>query len=495
MDHSTLFSHAPFPILILNAEGVIEDANAAAQAFYGCAEDELRGSHLTALAYAESQAVQERALQRVLHTGHRWEGFLDQLTHEGKPRTVRLCLTPVHAADGQLSRLLCFIFDIHDMISAQQALQRERDRLEAILESVNDAIFMVDAEGVVVAANLQFERLFNLRRYDVLDHSLTRLAGQLRTQPSLPPDFTNVLLNFNGDHVQSASYEFEISGTPRRVIRWYSEPVHTYDGALLGRLFVFRDATHELALDRTKTEFVSLVTHELTTPLSVIKNAVELLRDDRQSQLSEEGHQYVQIIEQRIENLEVLIKDIIVLTRIEAGRIELRRAYYPLRAALDEALNSVRAAIESRRQKLYIEVPDDLPPLWIDRNRIAQVFTNLLSNASKYTHEEGVLLVRAARIDQVAELPEDSPLDVRLPTVLVMVQDTGIGIAPEEQARIFERFYRAEEARRRRIQGSGLGLTIVESFVRLHGGKIWLRSAPMQGSSFFFTLPIVESLS
>jgi signal transduction histidine kinase len=139
-----------------------------------------------------------------------------------------------------------------------------------------------------------------------------------------------------------------------------------------------------------------------------------------------------------------------------------------------------------------LEIPDNLPALWIDRNRIAQVFTNLLTNASKYTHDGGTLLVRAARVDRAEDLPENSPADVRLPAVLVMVQDTGIGIAPEEQARIFERFYRTEDARKRRIQGSGLGLTIVESFVTLHGGKVWLRSAPLQGSSFFFTLPIVE---
>jgi two-component system phosphate regulon sensor histidine kinase PhoR len=395
-------------------------------------------------------------------------------------------------ADGQICNVLACALDVHNLLNTQRTLQYERDRLEAILESANDAVLMIDADGTVVTVNLQFERLFNLPRHVVLERSLTDLVGQLRTQPDLPPDFMNVLLNFSGDYTQSASYEFEISGTTRRVVRWYSEPVHTYSGALLGRLFVFRDATHELALDRTKTEFVSLVTHELGTPLAAIKNAVEMLQDDPSSLLSEDGRQYVQIIAQRIELLETLVKDIIALTRIEAGRIELRRAYHPLSAALDEALNSVRGIIQARKQQLFLEIPDDLPLLWIDRNRIAQVFTNLLTNASKYTHDGGTLLVRAARVDRAWDLPENSPADVRLPAVLVMVQDTGIGIALEEQALVFERFYRAEDARKRRIQGSGLGLTIVKSFVALHGGKVWLRSAPLQGSSFFFTLPIVE---
>ncbi len=492
MDDHTLFSNAPIPILLLDPSGIIQGANPAAQTFYGYTAEALIGQPIAALADSDSRLQQEYALQRALQTERDWNGLINHVSQQGDLRTVRLYLTPVRNERAEICQVLCHVFDVSEMIAAQRILQRESDRLEAILESVNDAIFMIDADGAVVAANLQFERLFGLPRYEVLDRSLVDLVARLRAQPNLPPDFVNILLNFNRDHTQSASYDFEISGVPRRVIRWYSEPVHTYDGALLGRLFVFRDATHELTLDRTKTEFVSLVTHELGTPLTAIKNAVEMLQDDPESNLSEEGRQYVQIIEQRIELLETLVKDIIALTRIEAGRIELRCAYYPLKAALDEALNSVRSIIQSRKQTLYIEVPDDLPLLWIDRNRIAQVFTNLLTNASKYTPEKGVLSVRAARVDQRAELPENSPADLRLPAVLVMVQDTGIGIPPEEQARIFERFYRAEEARQRRIQGSGLGLTIVQSFVALHGGKVWLRSAPRQGSSFFFTLPIIE---
>ncbi|PJF37210.1 MAG: hypothetical protein CUN49_01485 [Candidatus Thermofonsia Clade 1 bacterium] len=492
MDDRTLFENVPVPMLTLDANGAIRQANAAALAFYGRSAEELLGMSLAALAHDESQYLQERAWRSVLQSKRSWQGLLDHIDHEGALRTVRLHLAPVCDADGQLRSVLCLIVDVHQLAVAQRLLQHERDRFEAIIESANDAVLMIDSEGTVVTVNLQFERLFNLLRQVVLGHPLLELARQLRAQPDLPPDFINVLLNFSSDYTQSASYEFEISGEARRVIRWYTEPVHTYSGALLGRLFVFRDATHELALDRTKTEFVSLVTHELSTPLSAIKNAVELLQDDPETALSADGCQYVQIIQQRVETLETLVKDILALTRIEAGRIELRRAYYPLKAALDEALNSVRALIESRRQQLRLDVPESLPLLWMDRNRIAQVFTNLLTNASKYTPDDGSILVRAMRIDHAQDLPENSPADVRLPAVLITVQDTGIGIAPEEQARIFQRFYRAEEARKRRIQGSGLGLTIVESFVKLHGGKIWLKSAPMQGSTFFFTLPIVE---
>lgn len=491
MDDSVLFSIAPIPMLILDVEGNIRQANASAQTFYGCTEEALQGMTLSALAYGEDQRVQEQVFHQVVRSQCSWEGLLEQRTSNGM-RTVRLSLSPVRDPDGQICGVLAIALDIHDLLNIQYTLQHERDRLEAIIESVNDAVLMLDANGTAVIANLQFERLFNLPRQIVLERSLTDFVRQLRAQPDLPPDFMNVLLNFNNDYTQSASYEFEISGATRRVVRWYTEPVYTYSGALLGRLFVFHDATHELTLDRTKTEFVALVTHELGTPLTAIKHAVEMLQDDPSSLLNEDARQYVQIIGQRVEALEALVKDIIALTRIEAGRIELRRAYHPLSAALEEALNGVRSVIQARKQQLFLEIPSNLPLLWIDRNRIAQVFTNLLTNASKYTHEGGTLMVRAARVDYISELPEDSPVDVRLPAVLVMVQDTGIGIAYEDQARIFERFYRAEDARKRRIQGSGLGLTIVESFVTLHGGKVWLRSAPMQGSSFFFTLPIVE---
>ncbi|MBO9309635.1 MAG: PAS domain-containing protein [Chloroflexi bacterium] len=166
-------------MLILDLEGNIKQANAAAQAFYGRSAEALSGKSLAALACGESQHLQERAFRQVARAQRSWEGLIDQLTGSGA-RTVRLSLTPIRDAGGQICNILACAFDVHDLLNAQRVLQHERDRLEAILESTNDAVLMIDAGGTVVTVNLQFEQLFNLPRHIVLGRSLTDFVRQLR---------------------------------------------------------------------------------------------------------------------------------------------------------------------------------------------------------------------------------------------------------------------------------------------------------------------------
>jgi signal transduction histidine kinase len=172
-----------------------------------------------------------------------------------------------------------------------------------------------------------------------------------------------------------------------------------------------------------------------------------------------------------------LINDLLDLSRIEAGKIDLQRTSLDLGRLIPEVAVALRPLIDAKRQRLRLDLDDALPAVWADADRVTQILTNLVSNAHKYTPVEGSITV-AARRDNAF--------------VRVDVSDTGIGLSPEDQAQLFSKFFRAPDPSPKAATGTGLGLAITRSLVELHGGRISVSSVPRQGSTFTFSLPALE---
>jgi PAS domain S-box-containing protein len=223
-----------------------------------------------------------------------------------------------------------------------------------------------------------------------------------------------------------------------------------------------------------KTEFVTLVSHELRTPLASIMGYTELLLEGQGGLLGTRQREWLGIIGQNADRLETLIDDLLDTARIEMGRIELKLTSLDLIPLIHEVARALRPQIARKGQWLTLDLAEALPAVVGDADRIRQILTNLLSNALKYTPAGGHITI-AAR--------EDAG-DVR-----VAVQDTGIGLAPEEQAQLFTPFFRARHDATQRVGGTGLGLAITRALVELHGGTITVTSVPGQGSTFSVTLP------
>jgi signal transduction histidine kinase len=228
--------------------------------------------------------------------------------------------------------------------------------------------------------------------------------------------------------------------------------------------------------NRLKTEFVSMVSHELRTPLTSIQGYAELLLEDKEIAGAE--RESLTIVRKNADRLLGLINDLLDLSRIEAGRLDLHRTSLDLARLIREVAGSLRPLIEAKRQQLRLDLGDALPAVWADADRVTQILTNLISNAHKYTLVEGSITVAAQRDDGF---------------VRVDVSDTGIGLSPEDQAQIFTKFFRVHDRSRQASGGTGLGLVITRLLVELHGGRITLTSAPGQGSTFSFTLPAREA--
>jgi signal transduction histidine kinase len=229
----------------------------------------------------------------------------------------------------------------------------------------------------------------------------------------------------------------------------------------------------EREIDRMKTEFVSMVSHELRTPLTSIKGFVDLLREGDAGDLSNEQMDFLTIVATNTDRLVALINDLLDISRIESGKVELTRTELDLRQSIQTAAATLRPLIEAKQQRLALDVPDHLV-VSADADRVTQILTNLLSNAHKYTPPDHDISI-------VAEPVTDG--------VRVDVTDTGIGLSRAEQAKLFNRFYRSTNQATRDTEGTGLGLAITRSLVELHGGTISVRSAPGRGSTFSFTLP------
>lgn len=232
-------------------------------------------------------------------------------------------------------------------------------------------------------------------------------------------------------------------------------------------------------VNRLKTEFVTLVSHELQTPLTSITGYVELLLEGQVGTLAEAQREYLGIVKRNAERLVALIHDLLDISRIEAGKVELKRTALDLVPLIQEVARSLRPQIEAKGQRLSIDLAEALPALSGDADRVTQILTNLLSNAHKYTPPGGSITITAQAEEG---------------RVRVDVQDTGIGLSPDDQSRLFTKFFRAQHGATQGVGGTGLGLAITRALAELHGGEITVTSALGQGSTFSFTLPTTRNV-
>jgi len=227
------------------------------------------------------------------------------------------------------------------------------------------------------------------------------------------------------------------------------------------------------AASRHKSEFLANMSHELRTPLNAIIGFSEVLSDRMFGELNDKQEEYLKDIYASGQHLLSLINDILDLSKVEAGRMELEVTDFDLPAAIDNALILVRERASRRGITLGRAIDDRVGTVRGDERKVKQVFLNLLSNALKFTPEGGRIDVRATMNDGMVE---------------VSVTDTGVGIAPEDQEAIFEEFRQVGTADKK-VEGTGLGLALSRKFIELHGGRIWVQSEPGKGSTFSFTLP------
>jgi PAS domain S-box-containing protein len=373
-----------------------------------------------------------------------------------------LCrLAEEELADIELTRLLKLTIE-------------SQARVRAVMDATSEGILLIGRDGVMAYHNRRFLDLFGFEAEQIDGRHLASLEGPINRIFDEPDEFRRSILRAARRPGEDTRFLTKQHYPQVRDLEVNTAPVTDREGRDLGRLHAFRDVTRERELDRMKDEFVSLVSHELRTPLTSIKGYVDLLIDGDAGEVTEEQKEFLDIVKNNSDRLVLLVNDLLDVSRIEAGRVNLRLQPVDLAGSIHEVATSLRPLMEQKRQSLKLELPADLPQVRADRDRVAQIVTNLLSNAHKYTLEGGAVTVRAqAREDRVQ----------------VEVSDTGVGMTADERDKLFTKFFRAQNPATQNVSGTGLGLNIVKSLVEKQGGRIWVTSEPMKGSTFIFTIP------
>jgi two-component system phosphate regulon sensor histidine kinase PhoR len=334
--------------------------------------------------------------------------------------------------------------------------------LEAMMNGMREGILVVDEELRVVASNRMALEIFS----NIEGALETRRLSELTRNPSINSAFIDALRR---NEQSETKVEMEGPGGPIFDLRVV--PLRLDEENSRGAMGVFFDITRLERLERVRQEFLSNVSHELRTPLTAIIAFVETLEDGAIAD-QESNRRFLSIIRKNAERMHNLIDDILELSAIEAGMVQVEAEAVPLHVLVNDVLTALASRAEARRVTLKNEVALGVT-VFADARRLEQMLTNLIHNAIKFNRENGSVTIRHERMERDR----------------ISVVDTGDGIPPEHIKRIFERFYRVERARSRELGGTGLGLAIVKHLARAHGGEVGVQSTLGEGSTFVIELP------
>jgi signal transduction histidine kinase len=254
----------------------------------------------------------------------------------------------------------------------------------------------------------------------------------------------------------------------------HSAPVRGEQGDVLGSVTIFNDVTYFKELDQMKSDFVDMVSHELRSPLSSIQQQIYTIVDGLRGEINEEQARTLGRVQDRIDGLIGMIRNLLDLSRIEAGRLIEKKEEVKLPGIIEETVELLSQEAEKKGLKFKLEMDSHLFPIHADRQGIGTVVTNLVSNAVKYNRDGGSICISAQNRGDFVE---------------VKVADTGVGIKEENLPRIFDKFYRIRDEYTRKFIGSGLGLPLVKAIVEAHLGTITVESKPEEGTTFIVLLP------
>ena len=232
-----------------------------------------------------------------------------------------------------------------------------------------------------------------------------------------------------------------------------------------------------VAANKSKSEFISVVSHELKLPMTSIKGYSDLMLGGATGSLNENQVNFLKTIRNNVNRMATLVSDLTEISRIESGNLRVEPRPVPVWDVIDEVVTLTKTQVEEKHQTLTVDIPEELPKSWCDRDRLAQIITNLISNANKYSPEGAQIHVQAVRDDGV---------------IRIKVQDNGHGMTPEDQKMLFSKFFRSADEKVREAPGTGLGMSITRNLVELQGGTIWFESEFRKGTTFYFTVPIYK---
>ncbi|UCC64223.1 MAG: PAS domain-containing protein, partial [Anaerolineae bacterium] len=358
-----------------------------------------------------------------------------------------------------------------------QAIARERSRLRALIESSRDGIVLVGTNLWVLIMNAPALEMLGLpgEPEEWISRSVEEVQAALQAHAPTVVEWARAEMERieRGD-LQPGGGEYEV---PPRTLHVLNLPVMA-GTSLQGWLLVLHDVTEERLLDQMREDLTHTMVHDLRNPLGNIFTSLLLVDSDTLETLTDNHRFLLKIARTNAQRMVKLVDDILTVSRLESGRMELDRASVALADLVEGTMRAQAPLAAEKKLRLECDMPPDAPPVWADARMIERVLQNLVDNAIKFTPSGGKVEIAVRQSEDGAE-PE---------CLYVSVADTGAGISPEMQKRVFQKFVTGG----REESGSGLGLAFCKLAVEAHGGRIWVESEPGQGTTFTFTLPVAD---
>ena len=374
-------------------------------------------------------------------------------------------------------------------------LQRERDRAvqlqqkdEAVLSSIGDAVFAIDTSRRITLFNPAAQIISGFSASEALGKPYEQILQFISEDTGRPRrDFIDRALSGHLAAMRHSTMLVRKDGN-RISVADSAAPIQGQKGKLQGAIVVFRDVSKERALDKAKTEFVSLASHQLRTPLSAVNWYVESMLHGDVGKLNETQIEYLQEVYRGNQRMVELVSSLLDVSRLDLGRMVNKPQPTDLGALVKDIQKELKPSIEAKHQRVVARVEPKLPDIYGDPKLLRMIVQNLMSNAVKYTPEKGTVeaTVRRAKLDDLSK----AKLHHGGPFLFLSVKDTGYGIPKEQQGKIFQKLFRADNVRKMDMEGTGLGLYIVKQVAEKLGGEVWFESIESAGTTFYVVLPL-----
>lgn len=392
--------------------------------------------------------------------------FSASLTLAQRNTTLNARVSPILSHWGNVLGAALLLQDVTELMRLTTELQQEKNKLEVVLENVPAGVLAVDDSGKILIANSASYHIMGVERpwwwlgSTLADSFPERAVVKLATRAleSGEEFFDRTVALGSGRHIEVSCV-----------------PIKDLAGGHDGMVLVLHDITDVRRLEQARSDFVSMVSHELRTPLTSIKAYVDtLLRDD--VQFDEEARKrFVQVIARETERMIRLINDLLNLSRMEAGRLELKVTFVDLPDLVRRAVG--RAGSYTEKHEVTLDLPEEIPPVLAEPEKLEQVVLNLIANAVKYSPPASEVRVSVRKLNDRAE---------------VTVADSGIGIPEDQLPYVFDKYHQVDRTGSLAARGSGLGLYVSKTIVEAHGGRIWAESKEAAGTTVHFTVPLAS---
>ena len=488
-----LFSFLPLPVCLVSSIGIFLETNPALEKISGYKTEEIIGNSLEKLL---SKIDAKRLIKETLEKGSLSSQEIVLTSKDKKKIYVSASTLLRKNEQGETIGFFVGLFDLTIIKKNDQELRKSQSALLNMLEDVEEEKKKAEAEKektmalisnfstpIIFLNNNNKLALFNPLAKEILGVSDADLGVKISDSDNFSlKNFTNIIHNKfsaekiideqDGSKLEEATIQYK---NEDRVYKVITPKVSEKNGNYLGVMKIFYDTTREKAIDKMKSEFISIAAHQLRTPLSAIKWVIKMILDGDAGKLTMEQQELLNKGYLSNERIIRLVNDLLNVSRIEEGRFGFNFEKADFQEVLDTSISNVENLVTKNHQDLTIKKPAKLPKIFLDKERMIMVMQNLLSNAIKYTPEYG-------KIQVIIEVDKEY--------LHVKINDQGVGIPAEDQPKLFSKFFRAANVIKLETEGTGLGLFMVKNIIEKHNGKVSLKSEEGKGTEVGFSIPI-----